>query len=100
MTEPTPAGRTDKIRDAASSAATYVLEALHDRVVEVKAERAAEREANLDARNAVREVSDMLAKPRTDDPLFVIREIENLLGMEHYDWSKYGRWRRIPTKDV
>lgn len=97
MPEPVPNDRFAKIRDGASNMTERFLDQAIYAVREKKAKDRAEAEANLIARNAVSDISDILRRPRTDDPLYVIREIENLLGLEHYDWAKCGKWRRNPS---
>ena len=52
-----------------------------------------------DEHEAIEEITDLLTTPAVDDPLTVIREIEDRLGVDHYDWTKYGHWVRRSTND-
>jgi hypothetical protein len=85
MTEITPNDRTGKLLDFATKSIHFIVDEIGDALDQVRSKVRAEHEA-------VEEIADLLTSPPFEDPLAVIREIEDRIGVDHYDWPKYGQW--------
>lgn len=95
MPEPTANDFGGKIRVIADR----IVDEAGDVLDQIRMRLRAERDAGIQARDVVKEITGLLTTPPADDPLTMIHEIEDRLGVGHYDWPKYGQWTRHLTND-
>ena len=86
MPEPTPSDPTSKLRVIA----TTIVDGVGEGVARFRSKLRFEHEA-------VEAITDLLTAPPVEDPLILIHEIEDRLGVDHHDWTKYGQWVRHST---
>lgn len=92
MPEPIPNDLPGRLRVFATKSLHFFVDEIGDVLVQVR--------KNLrDEHDAVKEIADLLTTPPVEDPLTVIHKIEDRLGVDHYDWPKYGQWIRHSTND-
>lgn len=76
---------TGKLIDIATKGMRFIADGVGDALHQVRSKVRSEHEA-------VQSITEMLTNPSSEDPLAMIREIEDRLGVDHHDWSKHGQW--------
>ena len=86
MPDSTSNDNTGRPRDrGARSMKQYLRDTAHDTWSEIRWRLGEDR-------RALEDIAGLLANPADDDPLALIRELEEHLGVDHYDWSARGEW--------